>query len=192
VCDFGVDSTVVPNGIQRNRFLSAEPVERKKSYVLCVGRLEQYKGVQYAIRSLPYLVDRELVVAGSGPYRSALEAVAADVGVADRVTFLGYVEDDDLPRLFTGADVYLQLSKFESYGMTVAESIAAGTPVVVRKAGALVDWLELTGTIGVADIDPRTISTAVEAAAGGPDPDAHTVPDWDTVVRRVFEVYQSE
>jgi len=186
-----VDSSIIPNGIQRDRFLCAEPFEREKSYILCVGRLKQYKGIQYAIRSLPRLEDRELIVVGSGPYRCTLEAAAADVGVADRVIFLGYVDDDRLPMLYTGADVHLQLSGFEAYGMTVAESIAAGTPVVVREAGALVDWLESVGTIGVADLDSSTIATAVEAATAGPSPDPYTILDWDQVVDRQLKLYQS-
>ena len=140
--DFGVDATVVPNGLDVERFAEAEPEERERPYLLCVGRLEEYKGVQHVIRALSELPEYDLVVAGSGPFREELERVAREEGVSDRVQFLGYVDDKRLPGLYAGAEVYVTLSEFEAYGMTVAEALAAGTPCVVQEAGALENWAE--------------------------------------------------
>ena len=140
--DLGVEATVISNGVDVDRFVDAEPEQRDRPYLLCVGRLEEYKGIQYVIRALPELPEYDLVVAGTGPYRDELDRIADETGVRDRVDFLGYVKDDRLPKLYAGAEVYVTLSEFEAYGMTVAEALAAGTPCVVTNSGAIQQWNE--------------------------------------------------
>ncbi|WP_239524481.1 glycosyltransferase family 4 protein [Halogeometricum borinquense] len=161
--DFDVDATVIPNGLDVDRFTSADPVERDRPYILTVGRLKEYKGVQHAIRALSELPEYDLLVAGSGPYHDELERIARQEDVEDRVEFLGYVDDEELPGLYAGADAYVTLSEFEAYGMTVAEALAAGTPCVVREAGALVDWREKEGVESVGDVEPATIGGAIRS-----------------------------
>ncbi|ELZ98901.1 glycosyltransferase [Haloferax mucosum ATCC BAA-1512] len=187
--DFGVDATVIPNGLERDRFASATATERNRPYVLTVGRLEEYKGVQHAIRALSELPEYDLLVAGSGDYRDELEQIAARAGVSDRVEFLGYVADEDLPGLYAGAAAYVTLSEFEAYGMTVAEALTAGTPCVVLNAAALTDWTTEPGVVGVSDTESARVASAVREASKRTNPAAETVIDWDTVVERLLDVY---
>jgi glycosyltransferase involved in cell wall biosynthesis len=187
--DFGLDADVIPNGIDIDRFAGATPHEHGHPYLLTVGRLEGYKGVQHAIRALGELPGYDLLVAGSGPYRDALEHTARDAGVTERVSFLGYVDDDDLPGLYAGAAAYLALSSFEAYGLTVAEAIAAGTPCVVREAGALADWMRYEGIVGVSVIDPGTVGTAI-AGVVGTDPSRDALRTWNEVVDRTLAAYR--
>lgn len=187
--DFGVEATVIPNGLETELFADATPEERDNPYLLCVGRLEEYKGVQHAIRALAELPDYDLLVAGSGDYRDQLERTAKEAGVESRVEFLGFVADERLPGLYAGADAYLTLSEFESYGMTVAEALAAGTPCVVREAGALVDWADREDCVGVEDAAPETVARGV-AEAVELDAPATALPTWDDVTERVLEVYE--
>ncbi|MFB6175718.1 MAG: glycosyltransferase family 4 protein [Halobaculum sp.] len=161
-----------------------------RPYLLSVGRLEPYKGVQHVIGALAELPEYDLLVAGSGSYREELESCAADAGVADRLSFLGYVDSERLPSLYAGAAAHVTLSTHEAYGMTVAESIAAGTPVVVRESGALVDWTDERGVVGVESVDPAAVAEAVRSAVGGPEPDPTAVPTWETVVDRVADSYR--
>jgi glycosyltransferase involved in cell wall biosynthesis len=191
--DFGVDARVIPNGLDVDRFSGATPTERDRPYLLSVGRLEAYKGVQHAIRALSELPDYDLVVAGSGPYSEELRRVAREAGVADRVDFLGYVADEDLPGLYDGAVAFLTLSGFEAYGMTVAEALAAGTPCVVRETGALVDWVERADVVGVADGDetsPQVVAGAVQQAVERDAP-SQPLPTWEAVVDEVEELYET-
>jgi glycosyltransferase involved in cell wall biosynthesis len=185
--DFGVEATVVPNGLDVERFRGATPLDREP-YLLCVGRLERYKGVQHAIRALPDL-GFDLVVAGDGPYRTDLEAVARQVGVAERVEFRGYVPDEDLPGLYAGAAAHLALSEFEAYGMTVAESLAAGTPCVVRTAGALREWADRADCVGVDDTDPISVVAGVKAVVGRDAP-SDPLPTWENVTDRIEALYR--
>ena len=179
--DFGVEATVIPNGLNVARFADATPEERERPYLLCVGRLEEYKGVQHAIRTLSEIPEYDLLVAGTGEYREELERIARETGVDERVEFLGYVDDERLPGLYAGATVYLLLSKFEAYGMTVGEALASGTPCVVRTGSALDDWRTNPGVIGVPDSEPASVAQAV-ADVRDADPDGTRVTSWDAVV----------
>lgn len=202
--DFGVSATVIPNGLNVERFADATPENRDRPYLLCVGRLEAYKGVQHAIRGLAELVEAEdahpefdLLVAGSGDYRPELERIARDAGVADRTEFLGYVADERLPGLYAGASAYLLLSEFEAYGMTVAEALASETPCVVRTGSALNDWVENPGVVGVDNCSPAAVADAVrevfdtDSVAGGDDerPESRSVVSWDAVVDELEAQY---
>lgn len=186
--NLGVDAIVIPNGVDVGRFANAKPERRERPYLLCVGRLEKYKGVQHVIRGLTELPEYDLVVAGSGPYLKELERIARKEGVADRVDFLGYVGDDRLPRLYAGAEVYVTMSEFEAYGMTVAEALAAGTPCVLREAGALEDWIDYSLCIGVPTIESGTIARRVNKATELKSPDSRP-PTWDSVTDRVQACY---
>ena len=191
--DFGVDARVIPNGLDVERFDAARetvdagrgPPNPPRPYLLSVGRVEAYKGVQHVVRALEDLPEYDLVVAGSGPYLDDLRSLARAADVADRVDFRGYVPDDHLPGLYAGAAAFVTMSTFEAYGMTVAEALAAGTPCVVRPAGALVDWTDRADCVAA---DPDDLPTAVREAVGLDAP-AEPLPTWDDVVDRVADVY---
>lgn len=189
--DFGIEATVIPNGVDVKRFWNAEPREQERPYLLTVGRLEEYKGVQHVIRALTELPEYDLLVAGSGPYRDELEQIVSEEDVSDRVEFLGYVDDEELPSLYAGAEVFVTMSSFEAYGMTVGEALAAGTPCVVRKKAALADWLKQNGCIGVDDPTNSRITYAIKRAAlierSGSSP-----PDWNKTVRDLETIYRVE
>ncbi|WP_256545628.1 glycosyltransferase family 4 protein [Halobellus inordinatus] len=185
--DFDAEATEIPNGVEVERFADAEPVKRDRPYLLTVGRLEEYKGVHHVIRALPELPEYDLLVAGSGPYRGELERIARKEDVENRVEFLGYVDEGELPGLYAGAEVYVTMSEFEAYGMTVAEALAAGTPCVVREAGALSNWCSADGVVCIEETAP--VADAVRAASGlEPEPTA-SLQMWDETTDRLLNVY---
>jgi glycosyltransferase involved in cell wall biosynthesis len=189
--DFGVTARVVPNGLDVSRFRTATPVRRERPYLLSVGRLERYKGVQHVVRALPELPEYDLLVAGSGPHLDALRRLAGDVGVANRVEFLGYVADEDLPGLYAGAAAFVTMSSFEAYGMTVAEALAAGTPCVVRDQAALADWAETCSGVVATTIHPSAVVQSIRSVVQH-DVNHSNVPDWNNVVERLLREYQAE
>lgn len=188
VSDFGVDATVIPNGVDVERFAEAEPFEWDRPYLLTVGRLEEYKGVQHVIRAMSELPEYDLLVAGSGPYREDLERIAREESVADRVEFLGYVDNKELPGLYAGAEVYVTMSEFEAYGMTVAEALAAGTLCIIRNKGGLRDWTTRKSVISVNEVSSKSIGRAINAAI-----DSGTVSEnivsWQKVAEKCSIVY---
>jgi glycosyltransferase involved in cell wall biosynthesis len=184
--DFGVEATVISNGVAIDRFAGATPIERDRPYLLTVGRLEEYKGVQHVIRAMAVLPEYDLLIAGSGSYREQLEQIASEEGVASRVEFLGYVDDEALPGLYAGAEVYVTMSEFEAYGMTVAEALAAGTPCVVRNVAALQDWTQNQGVVGISAVSSVSIQRAVRSTDPTGNPTLKN-RSWETVTTRLIQ-----
>jgi len=186
--DFDIEAEVIPNGIDVERFATAEPYDHDRPYLLYVGRLKKYKGVQHVIRALTEFPEYDLLIAGSGPYRTDLEYIAEQSNVKERAFFFGYVPDGDLPGLYRGAEAFMALSSFESYGLTVGEALASGTPCVVLRRGALIDWGGYEGVVGVDDVDTMDISKAIEQARKT-SVDSSSIPGWDSHVSQLRGIY---
>ena len=119
--------------------------------LLTVGRLVPRKGVDNVIRALSVLVRRlgvpaELLVVGGNsdtadagltPEIARLRAVAAEGGVADRVTFTGRRSRELLKLYYSAADAYVTTPWYEAFGMTSVEAMACGTPVVGAHVGGI-------------------------------------------------------
>ncbi len=105
-----------------------------------VGRLIRWKGAQYLIEALPLLNQKNLktraVIAGDGTYRPDLEALAAKLGVAEQVVFLGNVPNKDLPDYYAAADVVVGTSfANETFGIALCEAAACEKPIVASNFG---------------------------------------------------------
>jgi glycosyltransferase involved in cell wall biosynthesis len=113
--------------------------------VLYVGRMDPYKNVPTLIRAFHALRDLcpfpvRLVIAGSRDARyPEAPALCHELGLDDHVTWTGYVSDDELIRLYQTADVLAHPSRYEGFGLQVAEAMACGTPVVCSGAGSLAE-----------------------------------------------------
>jgi phosphatidylinositol alpha-1,6-mannosyltransferase len=110
--------------------------------------LAAHKGIDTGLRVLAALRDEfpdlRYAVVGSGVQRTRLEALAKDLGVQDRVRFLGHVPEADLPALYNCAEVYLGLSRTvelmaEGFGISLIEASACGLPVVGGLSGGIPD-----------------------------------------------------
>ena len=143
----GIDAkrvSVVRCGLTQEDYgVRVPPESRRDPVVVFVGRLRRYKGAQLAIRALPRVLERvpeaTLRIAGDGPYRAALEALALRLGVAGRVRFLGAVSPAAKVDALNAAQVALAPSPKEGWGLTVIEANACGTPVVASRSPGLVE-----------------------------------------------------
>lgn len=107
--------------------------------LLGMGRLHPSKAHDITLRALQQLPDAYLWIAGDGPDEAILKSQAQDLGVADRVRFLGW--RDDAPSLYRSADLVLFPSRFEPLGNVVIQSWAHGVPVIAARSagpGALI------------------------------------------------------
>lgn len=106
-----------------------------------VGRLVREKGVHLLLTAVSRLAwefpELNLVVAGKGPMRDELEGMAAQLGIADRVRFLGFVDDERRNQLFRLADVAVFPSLYEPFGIVALEAMSFGTPLLVADTGGL-------------------------------------------------------
>ena len=149
---WGIRATVIPNGVDAERFALAAGPDGSASaarqrwrarlgrYVLAVGGIEPRKGsldllTAYALLA-PSVPDVRLVIAGGETlfdyrdYRAAWDQRAAELDVAPLV--LGPVAHDELPSLVAAADVFCFPSAKEGFGLAAMEALAAGVPVVTR------------------------------------------------------------
>lgn len=138
--DLGADPaklTVVEHGVDLELFrppADREALRREMGLtgpvLLSVGHLINRKGHDFAIRALVTLPGATLLIAGDGPRDAALRTLAAEQGVADRVRFLGHVDQHQLPALYGAADATLSCSDREGIANVLLESLACGTPLV--------------------------------------------------------------
>lgn len=128
-------------GVNLSRFSPGAREEARREYaftrptVLSVGSLTEVKDHALLIRAMKQVEGTDLAIAGHGPLRSSLEQLAADLGIADRVRFLGNVSHDALPDLYRAADVFALTSQREGLANVWLESLASGTPLVITPVG---------------------------------------------------------
>jgi len=137
-------------------------------YVLSVGRLESVKRVDLVVRALadtPGPLD--LIVAGDGTHREHVEREAHIAGVADRVRFLGRVDDEDLVRLYAGALAVIYPPYDEDFGYVTLEAFLARKPVITcTDSGGPNEFVE-DGVNGfVCEPAPAAIAEAIGRLAG--------------------------
>lgn len=137
-----------------------EPRGDRPIVVLGAGRLSAQKRFDRLLRAFAAVgpVDARLRIAGDGPDRAALAALATDLGVADRVDMIGYTPD--MPAQMAAADLFVLSSDYEGLPAVVIEALASDLPVVSTDCFACARGL-LTGLPGCAIVDRST-----EALAG--------------------------
>jgi len=132
---------VVYNAVRLERFEGPPPpglreqldLGRGLPVVLTCARLDQQKGHDVLLRAAAQLPEVAFALAGEGPERARLEALAGELGIADRVLFLGY--RTDIPQLLAACDVFALPSLYEGSSLAVLEAMAARRAVVSSAIG---------------------------------------------------------
>ncbi len=132
---------VLPNGVDLALFRPMDrTAERQRlgvsgTVLLGVGNLIPLKGQDLMIRAVAALPGTTLILVGQGPEEAALKALAASLGVAERVRFLGPIPHGELPGIYNAADALLLASSREGWPNVLGEALACGTPVVSMRVG---------------------------------------------------------
>ncbi len=153
--------------------LSPEPLPNGPPRLLCLGRLIHDKGFDLALSALAALAARhprvEMVVAGDGPARPDLERQAAGLGLAGRVTFVGWVTPEQVPALLNTATVVVMPSRREGFGLVALEAALMARPVVATRVGGLPEVVlhEQTGLL-VARDDSHGLAEAIASLLAHP------------------------
>jgi phosphatidyl-myo-inositol dimannoside synthase len=169
--DLGLDAAaarvrVVPLGTDPVRWradpLGAAQFRRRRGlpdgrWLVTVARLVEYKGIDTGIRLVARLrndyPDLHYAVIGRGAHEAALQALAAELGVTDRVHLLTDVTDAELPAAYSIGEIYLGLTRetpldVEGFGISLAEAAACGLPVIAARSGGIPDAV-VDGETGV-------------------------------------------
>ena len=134
---------VIPRGINLDIFSPGDWANVEKGLVLCVGRLDAKKGLDYIIDAMcgvfNHVENARLIIAGDGPDKERLELKVSNWGVDNKITFLGKVPHDAIASEYKRCNVALFHSEYESFGASVAEAMASARPVVTANKGGVRD-----------------------------------------------------
>lgn len=177
--EFGVAEEqvrVVPNGIRVETMEGARPDPALRAeiagsadrpLVLTAARLDRQKGHRFLLEAAVRIPEATFALAGDGPDRAELEALARELGVADRVAFLG--RRHDVPRLLASCDLFVLPSLWEGLPLSVLEAMAAGVPVVATSIGGTDEVVRDGETgVGVPPGDSPALAAAVRRLLGDP------------------------
>lgn len=132
---------VLRNGVDLAQFAPIDRLAQRqklgwtRSTILSVGNLVAHKGHDLAVAAMPLLADYALVIIGSGPEADNLKRQAQELGVADRVSFLGVIAQTALRDYYGAADALILASSREGWANVLLESMACGTAVVASAVG---------------------------------------------------------
>jgi glycosyltransferase involved in cell wall biosynthesis len=127
---------------------SAAPADRPLDAprLLCVGRLIHRKGYDVALRAFASVSTRwpaaRLTIGGRGPECERLRELAATLGIAESVDFIGFVPPDEVPVLMNKATMVIVPSRHEGFGLVAVEAAMMERPVVASAAGGLLEAVE--------------------------------------------------
>jgi glycosyltransferase involved in cell wall biosynthesis len=164
---------VIPLGIPLENFqqpeLAAVAALREKygsRVIVSVGRLVYYKGFQHLIRAMSR-VRGHLLIVGAGPLHAELTALAAELGISDRVHVLGKLGHQELVNCYHAAQVFTlaSVARSEAFGISQIEAMAAGLPVVNTQLDSGVPFVSLHERTGltVPCADPDALASAINA-----------------------------
>jgi len=171
-------SRVIPFGIDADAFRPRDAeiaVKIRRRYgeriVLAVGRMVYYKGFEYLIRAMAS-VRGHLLLVGEGPLQAKLERVAFEVGVRDRITFLGRVSQEEVLGYYNAADVFVMpsVARSEAFGIAQLEAMACGKPVINTQLRSGVPFVSRDGVTGitVAPADSSELAAAINRLLDDP------------------------
>jgi D-inositol-3-phosphate glycosyltransferase len=216
--------SVVPGGVDLDRFRPRDQATARQALgirgskvLLFVGRIQRLKGIDVLLRAAARLVADEpalagelqvLIVGGRPPDHGAspeslelrrLRQLAARLGIADRVEFVGAVDQARLPLYYAAADATVIPSLYESFGLVAVESMACGTPVVAARVGGLASTVQdgHTGYL-IPWRDPALYAERLGALLtdpglrrflGGNGPCAAARYDWAQVAEEIYGIY---
>lgn len=205
--------TVVPPGVETARFAApADPpaVAAVRARwgpgprLLFVGKHRYYKGLDDLIRALPALPGVRLMAVGEGAMTPVWQALAVELGVAERVHFPGEIPDGELPLYFQAADLFVLPAshRSEAFGLVLVEAMAAGLPVVTTELSTGTSWVNRHGETGlvVPPRDPTALARAIaelladdaRRAALGRAAQARAVAEFnkERMIERVLTLYE--
>lgn len=164
----------IPIGIDLDPFMTAEPGALRRELGLpagaplvgCVTRLVPIKGVDVLLRAAARLDGTHVVVVGDGPLEAELKGLAASLGVAPRVTFLGL--RPDVAAIYADLDVVVLPSRNEGTPLAVIEALASARAVVASRVGGIPDVVGDAGVLVPPD-DVDALAAALAALLAGPE-----------------------
>ncbi|MFO1109723.1 MAG: glycosyltransferase [Bradyrhizobium sp.] len=164
VAPYGIDTDFWSNQAPEDAAPISELRKKHSRLIVACGRLVPYKGFDVLLRALGR-VDAHLLIAGTGPLEAELRGLATASGVADRVTFAGYLSRAEQRQAFGAADLFVlpSVNEAEAFGIVQLEAMCSGIPIVNTSLPTGVPWVARDGQEGltVAPRDEAALAAAM-------------------------------
>lgn len=140
-------------------------------YILSVGRLDKSKRIDLLIRALPYCGRKaKLIVAGKGPEEESLKKLARELQVEDQVTFLGFVPDDELLKLYANTLAVCFVPIDEDYGYITLEAFLSKKPIITcYDSGGVLEFAVEQENSFIVSPNPRELGERIRTLYDHPD-----------------------
>ncbi|MGC2525608.1 MAG: glycosyltransferase, partial [Stellaceae bacterium] len=172
---------VLRNGVDLAQFRPGDRAAARRGLgltrptLLAVGNLVALKRHKLMVEALALLPETDLVIVGDGPQRGAIEALARQRGIPDRVRLLGRLPQERLAQIYQAADLLLLVSTHEGWPNVLLESMACGTPVVVSEIAGIADIVATPAAgLVVAAVTAQRLAAAISDLLAGPPTRAAT------------------
>jgi glycosyltransferase involved in cell wall biosynthesis len=168
-----IEVEVIHNGVDAPN-LPPGDIERPagKLRLICVSRLIPRKGIADLLRAMPKLahLGAELKIVGSGQIEQELTALAAELGIADSVEFVGYQSESEVRRLNASADIFVLPTRSDAFANAILEAMSAALPVIATDVGGAPEAVEhgVNGLL-VPARDPDALVEAITRLAADPE-----------------------
>lgn len=195
--------TVLRNGVDLDLFSQADREGAKARFgferplLLSVGRVIEGKGHHVLIEALTQLPEYDLAIAGTGPMLAALQTQARRLNVSGRVHFLCAIPHQDMPSLYSAADILILASQREGWPNVLLEALACGTPVIATPVGGIPECIS-NGPAGRL-LSDRSVENVVAAVREFPLSPASRVAarayaekfSWDATSKGQMQIFES-
>lgn len=136
-------------------------------YILSVNRLDAAKRIELLLAALPHAPGAKAIIAGTGPEADNLKRKAHELGIAERVRFVGFAPDEEVSRLYANARAVYYAPIDEDYGYGTIEALAAARPVVTTSdSGGVLEFIEHEQSGLVSAPDPHAVGASISRLMG--------------------------
>ncbi len=204
--EYNKEIKTISPGVDQSWFNVATKKKDKFSDLLYFGRIEHEKGIDIMLKSFanvrPKFPDLKLHIIGEGNYLDYSKKLSKELNINSRTIFYGWKEKQEIQKIMEGCDLCVLPSRIESFGLTIAEAMAAAMPLISTKAGAIPEILKdgETGTL-VPSEDIEALKKAIIYALENRDEmwnKAKTARkivkenfSWDLTAKKHIEIYKS-
>jgi glycosyltransferase involved in cell wall biosynthesis len=201
----GVDVARFNANIHQNDYKVKLGLKKDEVLALSVQRLAPRKGVENLLYAMSIVVKEnskvKLAIIGDGSEKARLIELTKKLGINKNVTFMGFVDFDDLPKYYSTCDIFVLHSLYELFGIVLVEAMACGKPVISTKVGAIPEIVDhgKTGFL-VEPKNPKQLAEAILKLASDEKlrnklgsegrRKAREKYDWDIIVDKYLHEYE--
>jgi glycosyltransferase involved in cell wall biosynthesis len=152
----------IPNGVDTKTFRERAG-EASGRIIFTARRLVRKNGLEYLLKALAYLdgLDFHLFIAGDGPERERLEALARTLGLEEKVTFLGLLRHSEIPEYLAKASIAVIPSLVEATSLFMLEALAMGRVVIAARSEGLTEVISDENGMLVEPMDEEALAEAI-------------------------------